>query len=52
MCTCMTPKCVTCYSMDPLGLYNFDRACPEVSKYLNGEAPNILQKCSFGEEHF
>ena len=28
-------KRVTCFSMDPLALYNFDRSCPGVSENLN-----------------
>ena len=35
-------KRVTCFSQDPLDLYNFDSACPEVSKYLNRLALGIL----------
>ena len=40
----LTPKRITCTcfsAADPLDLYKFDSACPEVSKYLNGEALRI-----------
>ena len=45
----LTPKCATCFSTDPLDLYNFDSACPDVSKYLTGQA---LRQFNFGEEYF
>ena len=38
----LTPKCITCFSMDPLDLYIFDSGWPEVSKYLNSLSLCIL----------
>ena len=38
----LTTKRVTCFSIDPLDLYNFDSACPEVIQYLNGNAAGIV----------
>ena len=38
----LTPKRVTCFSTDPLDLYNLDSACPEVFKYLNYQGLGIL----------
>ena len=40
----LTQKCVTCFSTDPLDLFNFDSgcACPKVYKYLNGFKTLVL----------
>ena len=43
----LTPKHVTCFLKDSLDLFNFDSACPEVSKYLNRKALGVIV---FGEE--